>query len=543
MYKLCFFGLEDYRQRRGLILTSEDLESKTEKPSIKLLASSGIVSFWTFISRILGLIRDIVFTSLLGAGVALDAYVVITKIPNVFRRIFAEGAFNQAFVPVLSEYKEKNSEKEVKVLINNIFGILSSALLLITIIVLVITPVFVLIFAPGFYAEPIKRELATGILRITFPYLFLVSLVALSGSILNTYGKFSIPALTPVFFNLVLVCTAVWIAPLQEVPVYALAWGMFIAGCIQVLIQIYPLIKLRLLPKFKLNLKHPGVRKVMYLMVPGIIAGGVSQLNMLVDTILASFLPTGSPSWLYVSDRLMQLPLGIFAIAIATVILPRLSSLHQTESKKEFSKTIDWSIRLVLLAGFPAIIGLVVLAEPIILTLFERGEFSIIDTSEASPSLIALALGLVAFMLIKVLTPGFFARQNPQTPVKIALASMLVNAVLAYLLAFYFGLNHVGLAIASSFAAYFGVFILLAILLKNRIYQIQKGWFIFLSRLIISCLVMYGIVVLMNIDTSSWRELDQVTRFIKLLSICLLAIIGYIAVLWVTGLRFSHLKG
>ena len=264
---------------------------------------------------------------------------------------------------------------------------------------------------------------------------------------------------------------------------------------------------------------------------------------MLVDTILASFLPTGSPSWLYVSDRLRQLPLGIFAIAIATVILPRLSSLHQSESKKEFSKTIDWSIRLVLLAGFPAIIGLVVLSEPIILTLFERGEFSIIDTSKASPSLIALALGLIAFMLIKVLTPGFFARQNPQTPVKIALASMLVNAVLAYLLAFYFGLNHVGLAIASSFAAYFGVFILLAILLKNRIYQIQKGWFIFLSRLIISCLVMYVIVVWINIDTSSWRELDQVTRFIKLLSICLLAIISYISVLWVTGLRFSHLKG
>ena len=215
MYKLCFFGLEDYRQRRGLILTSEDLESKTKKPSIKLLASSGIVSFWTFISRILGLIRDIVFTSLLGAGVALDTYVVITKIPIVFRRIFAEGAFNQAFVPVLSEYKEKNSEKEVKVLINNIFGILSSALLLITIIVLVITPVFVLIFAPGFYAEPIKRELATEILRITFPYLFLVSLVALSGSILNTYGKFSIPALTPVFFNLVLVCTAVYLGKIR----------------------------------------------------------------------------------------------------------------------------------------------------------------------------------------------------------------------------------------------------------------------------------------------------------------------------------------
>ena len=271
-------------------LSSDKPESQKNRNSVKLLASSSIVSFWTFISRLLGLVRDIVFTSLLGAGVALDAYIVITKIPNVFRRIFAEGAFNQAFVPVLSEYKEGSDESEVRVLINNIFGVLSSSLLLITLIVLLLTPIFVFIFAPGFYSEPIKNELATDILRITFPYLFFVSLVALSGSIMNTYGKFSIPALTPVFYNLILVCTAIWIAPLYEVPIYAIAWGMFVAGCIQLLIQIYPLIKLKLLPNFSLNLNHPGVKKVLYLMIPGIIAGGVSQLNMLVDTILASFL-------------------------------------------------------------------------------------------------------------------------------------------------------------------------------------------------------------------------------------------------------------
>ena len=268
-----------------------------------MLASSGIVSFWTFISRILGLARDIVFTSLLGAGVALDTYVVITKIPNVFRRIFAEGAFNQAFVPVLSEYKENKTEGEVKNLINNVFGMLSSLILIITIIIVFFAPFFILFFAPGFYVEPIKRELATDILRITFPYLFFVSLVALSGSIMNTFGKFSIPALTPVFYNLILVCFALWIAPLYELPVYAIAWGMFSAGVLQLFIQVYPLIKLNLLPRFSLDLNHPGVRKILYLMIPGVIAGGVSQLNMLVDTILASFLPTGSPTWLYVSDQ------------------------------------------------------------------------------------------------------------------------------------------------------------------------------------------------------------------------------------------------
>ena len=508
-----------------------------------MLASSSIVSFWTFTSRILGLLRDIFFTSLLGAGIALDAYVVITKIPNVFRRIFAEGAFNQAFVPVLSEYKENNSEKEVKLLINNVFGSLCSILLIITLIVLLITPVFVLIFAPGFYAEPIKKDLAVDILRITFPYLLFVSLVALSGSIMNTYGKFSVPALTPVFYNLVLVCTVVWIAPHYELPIYAIAWGMFAAGCIQLLIQVYPLLKLNLLPNFSLDLKHPGVRKVAYLMIPGVIAGGVSQLNMLVDTILASFLPTGSPTWLYVSDRLMQLPLGIFAIAIGTVILPKLSSLHQTKDQKSFSMTMDWALRLVLLVGLPSILGLVVLSEPIILTLFERGEFLPFDTSQASLSLIALAFGLIAFMLIKVLTPGFFAQQRPQTPVKVALAAMLLNALLAWVLAFYLGMNHVGLAVASSIAAYFSAVLLLFILLKNKIYHLEPGWFIFLGRLGLACLIMFLTVDYLNVEILAWRELEQLTRFINLLFIIFVAIASYVLVLWILGLRLTNLKG
>ena len=524
-------------------LNSEKQETQTNRNSIKLLASSSIVSLWTFLSRVLGLVRDIVFTSLLGAGVALDAYVVITKIPNVFRRIFAEGAFNQAFVPVLSEYKENSDESEVKVLVNNIFGVLSSALFLLTLVVLLVTPAFIFIFAPGFYSEPIKNELATDILRITFPYLLFVSLVAFSGSIMNTYGKFSVPALTPVFYNLTLVVTAIWIAPLYEVPIYAIAWGMFAAGCIQLLIQIYPLLKLRLFPSFSFNLNHPGVRKVLYLMIPGVIAGGVSQLNMLVDTILASFLPTGSPTWLYVSDRLMQLPLGIFAIAIGTVILPKLSSLHQNSDQEGFSKTMDWSLRLVMLIAIPSILGLVLLSKPIILTLFERGEFLATDTTQASYSLIALALGLIAFMLLKVLTPSFFARQNPQTPLKVALASMIVNAFLAWLLAFYLGLNHVGLAMASSIAAYFSISILLFILLKNKIYEVQKGWIVFLGRIVMACLLMALIVHFMNIETFAWRELEQAERFIRLLLVIISAIAGYLAMLWLLGLRLAHLKG
>ena len=277
-------------------------------------------------------------------GVALDAFVVMMKIPSVFRRLFAEGAFNQAFIPVLAEYKETASPEETKDLINFTFGALSSVLLCVTILALLAAPIFVMIFAPGFYLEPLKKELAIDILQITFPYLFFISLVALSGSILNSYERFSLPALTPLFYNLSLIVAAVWFAPALDLPIYAIAWAVFFAGIIQVLIQIPSLMRLGLLPRFKLDLQHPGVRKVMFLMVPGIIAGGVSQINMLVDTILASLLPTGSPSWLYVSDRLMQLPLGIFAIAIATVILPKLSNLFASESREQFSSTLDLSL-------------------------------------------------------------------------------------------------------------------------------------------------------------------------------------------------------
>ena len=350
----------------------------------------------------MGLVRDIVLTGLLGAGVALDAFVVMMKIPSVFRRLFAEGAFNQAFIPVLAEYKENNSPEETKDLINFTFGALSSVLLCVTILALLAAPIFVMIFAPGFYLEPLKKELAIDILQITFPYLFFISLVALSGSILNSYERFSLPALTPLFYNLSLIVAAVWFAPALDLPIYAIAWAVFFAGIIQVLIQIPSLMRLGLLPRFKLDLQHPGVRKVMFLMVPGIIAGGVSQINMLVDTILASLLPTGSPSWLYVSDRLMQLPLGIFAIAIATVILPKLSKLFASESREQFSSTLDWSIRLILLIGLPAVIGLVMLAEPIILTLFERGEFSIIDSKNTASALSIYATGLPAFVLHKI---------------------------------------------------------------------------------------------------------------------------------------------
>ncbi|HJM15292.1 MAG TPA: murein biosynthesis integral membrane protein MurJ, partial [SAR86 cluster bacterium] len=499
----------------------------------------GLVSFWTFVSRIMGLVRDIVLTGLLGAGVALDAFVVMMKIPSVFRRLFAEGAFNQAFIPVLAEYKENNSTEETKDLINFTFGALSSALLCVTILALLAAPIFVMIFAPGFYLEPLKKELAIDILQITFPYLFFISLVALSGSILNSYERFSLPALTPLFYNLSLIAAAVWFAPALDLPIYAIAWAVFFAGIIQVLIQIPSLMKLGLLPRFKLDLQHPGVRKVMFLMIPGIIAGGVSQINMLVDTILASLLPTGSPSWLYVSDRLMQLPLGIFAIAIATVILPKLSNLFASESREQFSSTLDWSIRLILLIGLPAVIGLVMLAEPIILTLFERGEFGAQDSKMASSSLIALAFGLLAFMLIKILTPSFFARQQPKKPMIVALISMVLNAFLAWLLAFRLGYAHVGLALASSISAFFTVITLLFILRKDRVYKASQGWIYFLLRMLIASIVLIVLIGYFGKEVDYLRQISEFSRFLYIIKIVLIGMVGYFLSLWILGIRIK----
>ena len=320
-------------------------------------------------------------------------------------------------------------------------------------------------------------------------------------------------------------------------PIYAIAWGVFVAGIIQVIIQIPALIQLGLLPRIKINTQHPGVRKVIYLMIPGIIAGGVSQINMLVDTILASLLPTGSPSWLYVSDRLMQLPLGIFAIAIGTVILPRLSSLFVSEDKTSFSNTLDWSIKLVLIIGLPAVIGLVLLAEPIILILFERGEFNSGDSLQASYSLIALAFGLLAFMLIKILTPSFFARQQPKKPMYVALASMVLNAILAWMLGFNLGYGHIGLALASSISAFFTVLTLLFLLRKEKVYQPSSGWLIFWVRLAFASAILIAFISNFGEAASALRKFTVIAQIIYILKMITISMALYFLALRLTGMK------
>ena len=427
----------------------------------------------TSVSRFFGLIRDISTTNLFGASVFHDIFIICLKIPNLFRRFFAEGAFNQAFVPLYAEYQEKKDDLQTREFLNAISGTLIFTLFIFTLVVLTFAPIFIFLFAPGFYFDPIKQDISVQVLRIMFPYLALISLVALAGGIQNTHQKFSLPALTPVIFNLSLIVAALFIAPKYDMPIYVLAWSVLLAGLLQLVIQIAPLRSIKRLPTPKINFNNKGIKKFFVVIFPAILAGGIIQINLLVDTIFASLLETGSPTWLYVSDRLVQFPLGIFAIAIGTVLLPTLSKLDVIKERTTFNNTIKKGQKFVLFFGIPSLIGLMFCAEDLISTIFYRGAFNEVDVFKSSLSLIAFSIGLPFFMLMKVLTPAFFARKDTKTPMYVAIISLILNASLNYLLAFVLNFGHVGIAIGSSIAALISVLFLEVILYKDGFIKIQ----------------------------------------------------------------------
>ena len=453
--------------------------------SSSFLGSLSKVGGWTGISRIFGLVRDISTTSLLGASVFHDIFVITLKIPNVFRRFFAEGAFNQAFIPIYSDFQKNKNESQTLDFLNSLAGFLITFLFFFTLIVLIFAPIFIFIFAPGFYFDPVKKDLSVEVLRIMFPYLALISLVAFAGGIQNSHARFSLPAFTPVIFNLCLIVAALLIAPKYDMPIFALAWGVLLAGFLQLLIQVFPLFTLNRLPRPKLNFKNNGLKKFFVLILPAIFAGGIVQINLLVDTIFASLLETGSPTWLYVSDRLIQFPMGIFAIAIGTVLLPTLSNINLMENKQKFIDSLQRAQTFVVFIGIPSLIGLFFCAEELISTIFLRGEFTTIDVYKSSYSLMAFSLGLPFFMLMKVLTPAFFARKDTKTPMYVALLALFSNVILNYVLAFILGYGHVGIAIGSSIATLISVLILELILFREGLIKISR----ILSRLNIAIFV------------------------------------------------------
>lgn len=478
-----------------------DIRQPTDKKS-SLIQSSSVVGIWTLLSRVLGFVRDVVFARLFGASMATDAFFLAFKIPNFFRRLFAEGAFSQAFVPVINEYKT-NRPDEVKALVSNVYGTLAAILLLITTVAMAAAPLVTLVFAPGFADEPEKYALATDMLRITFPYLFFISLTAMAGGVLNTYGRFAVPAFTPVLLNVCLITAAIVFTHYFDPPIMAVAWGVFVAGLVQLLFQIPFLWKLGLLPRPRWGWWHAGVKKIIKLMLPILFGASIIQLSLLLDTLLASLLQTGSISWLYYSDRLVEFPLGIFGVAIATVILPSLSQKHAAKSTQAFSATLDWALRFALLICIPATVGLVMLAGPFLSALFQYGAFDAFAVKMASYSLMAYALGLPAFILIKVFTPAFYSRQDTKTPVKIGLIAVGVNIVFKAIVVIPmimqdFFAPHIGLALTTVLAAWVQAFLFYRYLNKGGFYQSQSAWLPYLCKVLIAVVLMAVVIMLVK---------------------------------------------
>lgn len=506
-----------------------------------LLRSSMVVGIMTLLSRVLGLVRDVVVAGYFGASGSADAFFVAFKIPNFMRRLFAEGAFSQAFVPVLSEYRSQRDLAAVQQLVHHVAGALGSVLVLVTVAGVIGAPLLAALFAPGFYvAGGEKFALAADMLRITFPYLLLISLTAFCGAILNSYGRFAVPAFTPVLLNLCLIGSAIWLSPLLETPVMALAWGVLMAGAVQLLFQLPFLAQQSLLPVPRPNFRDEGVRRILKLMLPALFGVSVAQINLLLDTVLASFLQTGSVSWLYYSDRLSELPLGVFGIAIATVILPSLSRNHAGQDPQRFARTLDWAIRMVLLIGLPAALALAVLAEPMIATLFHYGAMTDFDVQMSAFSLQAYAFGLLAFMLIKVLAPGYFSRQDTSTPVKIAVKAMLANMVFNLILVW--PLDHAGLALATSLSAFMNAGWLLHGLIREGVFRWQPGWGLMLMRLVLSAGAMVTVLLSIQTQLGNWLEAGLWDR-VQWMSLLVLAGGGtYLLMLILLGLRPRHLR-
>jgi putative peptidoglycan lipid II flippase len=499
------------------------------------------VSSWTLLSRIAGLVRDIFTTTLLGASIFHDIFVVVLKIPNIFRKFFAEGAFSQAFIPIYSEYLDKEDDQASQDFLNSLFGVLLSVLFIFTILSLLFAPIFILIFAPGFYFDTPKQELAVSLLRIMFPYLALISLVAFAAGIQNSHNKFSIPAATPLIFNFSLIGAAWFVAPKLEMPVMALAWGVLLAGFLQLLFQIAPLASIKKIPVPRIDFKNSGLKKFFVLILPAILAGGIAQINLLVDTVFASLLETGSPTWLYVSDRLIQFPMGIFAIAIGTVLLPGLSRSYAQKNTQAFCLQLENSFKLVFFLAIPSVIGLAIFANPLLATIFQRGAFLWLDVEKSSLSLMGFAFGLPFFMAMKVLVPAFFSRQNTKTPMIIAFISLLLNVILNYLLAFQFQYGHLGLAIASSISAFVSVIILSIILKTEGLISFGGMFNLFSVKVFISSLALILFLVFFNAHFN-FELFNQSERLSHLSIAVAVSMLIYFGMSYFLGIRLKDFR-
>ena len=511
--------------------------------------STSIVGAFTLLSRVTGLLRDMVYSRMFGAGVLMDAFLVAFKIPNFMRRLFAEGAFSQAFVPVVSEYKVRRPHDEVRELVDGAAGTMAWFLTVVTAVGVIAAPLLVLLFAPGFRADAGKFDLTVEMLRWTFPYMLFISLAALAAGVLNSYGKFAVAATTSTLMNLVMIVFAAWIAPAFDRPGVVLAIGVFVAGVVQLAFQVPFLVRMGLLRRPRWQWAHEGVRKIGRLMLPAIFGSSVSQVAVLLDTLIASFLATGSIAWLYYADRLMEFPLGVFSIALATVILPGLAAHHASQAPERFAATLDWALRLTIVVVLPATVALVAIAGPLTVTIFHYGKFDAQDVRMSTLALMAYASGLLAFSMVKVLAPGYFARQDTRTPVRIGIQALSVNMGLNLLVVLPLALAypdrpglHALLALNNGIGAWYNATMLYRGLRKQDVLHHAAGWRRMLWQVLAGNVVMTAFLLAMAGSTERWIEMGAWSRAQWM---ALLVVGGgglYFGTLYVLGMRLKELR-
>lgn len=513
-----------------------------------LLKSTGSTGAATLLSRITGLVRDALLAQSLGAGIVSDAFYVAFKIPNFLRRLFAEGAFSQSFVPVISEYKASREQAEVRELVSGVAGTLGTVLLALSALGVLVSPVIIMLFAPAWAIRGSEGfDLAVQMLRWTFPFLFFISMTSLLSGVLNSYGRFFLPAFAQVIMNLVMIVAAAFFAPGSDNPGLVLAMSVFVAGAAQVLFQLPAVARLGLLswPRWRPRLQ--GVRRVASLMVPGIVGSSAAQISLLLDTQIATFLVSGSVTWLYFADRLMEFPLGVFSIALATVILPSLSKNHATKSTAQFSATLDWAMRLVVVLATPAAVGMLCFAGPMTAMILGYREFDLEDVRRTSYALMAYSWGLVAFSLVKVLVPGYYARQNTKRPVRIALTALAVTTTLNVLLVIPaaklgFPQPHILIATATCIGGLVNTVLLWRGLTGEGVLVPSQGWKALLLRVLGANLVMGALLVWLAGDTARWMQMTFIERLWRGGGGIALAALVYFGVLALLGLRQRHLR-
>ena len=504
---------------------------------MNLLKALATISSLTLVSRVLAFVRDVLIARVFGAGVATDAFFVAFKLPNLLRRLFAEGAFSQAFVPIFGEYRNRRGHDETKLLVDHVTTMLALILFVVTLIGIIAAPILVYISAPGFAKDAEKFDLTVQLLRITSPYIFFISLVSVAAGILNTYNKFWVPAAAPILLNLCFIGGALWLAPYFDPPILALAWAVFVAGILQLALQLPFLKKIGMLPSLRFSLKDQGMWRVIRQMGPAVFGVSIAQISLIINTIFASFLVAGSVSWLYYADRLMEFPNGLLGVALGTILLPSLSKCHANGDTAEYSKLLDWGLRLTIMLTLPAALALGMIAVPLLATFFQHGAFTEHDVLMTRNALVGYSIGLIGMILVKILAPGFYAKQDIRTPVKIGIATLIITQAMNVLFVFGLHLQHAGLALAIGLGACFNSAILFRYLRKHGIYQPEPGWAKFFIKVGIALLAL-GLTLWFGMGAEQgWLIRSGWSRILHLCALVAGGVAVYFAVLWLLGFR------